>query len=190
MKTKEIKTLLRKYYDGSSTPEEERLLEQYFLNGDPEPGFETDRMQFLAMSGLRDEEIVIPVDLEAGILEKLESLQKPSVRPNIKLVYRILSVAAAVVLLVSTFIFLRTNNDNTITISDPQLAYAETEQALETVSLFLNKGTAPLGNLAIMNKAIKPLSGLNEIENVTRDLSILDRLDKALKATGQISKGK
>jgi hypothetical protein len=189
MNTNEIKTLLQKYYDGWSTPEEELLLESYFLNGRPDPDFAADEQYFREMKGIRLEEIPVPEDLEQSVLTRLESFQSQSPGNSRRLVYLIMSSAASVLILVSSILFLN-RRDPVNELSDPQLAYSESLSALELVSGYLNQGTSGLSGLSTLSDAVEPLKKLNSIHRATQELSVLSKLGSALSATHEIANEK
>ncbi len=189
MNTNEIKILLHKYYDGWSTPEEELLLESYFLNGRPDPELAADEQYFREMKEIRLMEIPVPDDLEQSVLTRLESLQNQSPKSSRRMIYLIMSSAASVLILVSSFLFLY-RRDSINELNDPQLAYTESLSALEKVSGYLNQGTSGLSDLGTLSNAVKPLKNLNSIHRATQELSVLSKLGNALSATKEIAKEK
>jgi hypothetical protein len=189
MRTNEIKALLQKFYEGGTTPEEELLLEGYLLNDEVDPEFSADAEYFRELRDLRLEEIPVPDDLESSLISRLEGIQTPSIKPSRKWLYTVISSAAAVMLLVSSLIFL-TRKENSMEINDPQLAYAESYEALAAISAMLNQGTSKLQGLEKMNQAVKPLKTLNSINRAADELSVLSLIDKALNTTNGIVKEK
>lgn len=175
MKTNEVKILLQRYYDGLTSFREESDLEAYFLNSRVDPEFEADKLHFLAVAAMRDEEIAVPEDLEASIKNTLKEAQKGQVPGGHRILYVALSIAAGLLLMVSTFIFL-SRQDQTKYISDPRIAYAESHEALEMVSKFFNDGTSQLSDLSRINQAVEPLSKLNSLDKAAKSLSKLGKL--------------
>lgn len=189
MNTNEIKTLLQKYYDGWSTPEEELLLESYFLNGRPDREFAADEQYFRDMKEIRLAEIPVPEDLEQSVLNRLESIQGQSAGSSRRLLYLVMSSAASVLILISSILFLN-RRDLVNELSDPQLAYSESLSALEKVSGYLNQGTSGLSDLSALSDAVEPLKKLNSIHRATQELSVLSKLGNALTATHEFAKEK
>jgi hypothetical protein len=175
MKTNEVKALLQKYYDGLTTPQEESNLEAYFINNQTDSEFETDRLHFLAVGSMRDEDIPVPPDLESSVLSILSKEQKSQKAGNRKIIYLVLSVAAGLLLMVSTFVFLSGQN-KIQTITDPGIAYAESRQALVMVSKFFNEGTSQLSGLGKLNQAVQPLGKLNTLDRAAKTLTNVGRL--------------
>ncbi|MFA5815664.1 MAG: hypothetical protein WC865_08600 [Bacteroidales bacterium] len=175
MKTNEVKILLQKYYDGLTSSREESDLEEYFLNGQVDPEFEADKLHFLAVAAMRDEELPVPDDLEASVINTLKEAQKDQVHGNRRIMYLAFSIAAGLLLMVSTFLFL-SRQDETQYISDPKIAYAESREALEMVSKYFNEGTSQLSGLSRINQAMEPLQKLNSLDQTAKRLSILGKL--------------
>jgi hypothetical protein len=172
MKTSEVRILLQKYFDGLTSPLEESELEKYFLNEQVDDEFEADKLHFLSLASMRDEEIPVPDDLQASVMETLKKVQNDRFRSNRRIVYFTLSIAAGLLLMVSTFIFL-SNQNKTQYISDPKIAYAQSREALEMVSKILNNGTSQLTGLNKINQAVEPLNKLNSLDKAAKNLSRL-----------------
>ena len=174
METIKVKTLLQKYYDGLTSQEEESMLEEYFLLGPVDPEFEADKLHFSALASMRDEEIPVPEDLETSILDALQKVQQKPVFLRRSVPYIIMSIAAGLLLMLSTFIFLnRQNQSNYIT--DPKIAYAESRQALELVSKYFNEGTSRLSGLGKIDQAVEPLRQFNTLDKAVKTLSNLGK---------------
>ncbi|OFY47550.1 MAG: hypothetical protein A2X22_06050 [Bacteroidetes bacterium GWF2_49_14] len=180
---------MQKYYDGWSTPEEELLLESYFLNGRPDREFAADEQYFRDMKEIRLAEIPVPEDLEQSVLNRLESIQGQSAGSSHRLLYLVMSSAASVLILISSILFLN-RRDLVNELSDPQLAYSESLSALEKVSGYLNQGTSGLSDLSALSDAVEPLKKLNSIHRATQELSVLSKLGNALTATHEFAKEK
>ena len=63
------------------------------------------------------------------------------------------------------------------TFSDPEIAFAETKEALDLVSKYFNQGTQELKVLSRVEKAFEPLSNLEKIDQTKKNLQYLGRLD-------------
>ncbi len=175
MKTNEVKILLQKYYSGLTSVKEESALEEYFLKGRIDPEFEADKLHFLSVASMREEEIPVPDDLESSVLLTLKGIQKTEARGRRRVIYMTLSVAAGLILMVSTYIFLA-GQDQTQYIDDPKIAYAESREALEMVSKYFNTGTSQLSELSKINQAVEPLTQLSSLDKAAKSLSILGKL--------------
>lgn len=175
MKTNEIKILLQKYYDGLTSSAEEAELERYFLANDTDPDLDADKLHFQAMASMRDEEIAVPEDLEASVLQTLQKVQKTVAPGSRRFIYWSVSIAASLLLMVSSYVFLSGDHRSNL-VTDPKIAYAESRQALEMVSKYFNQGTAHLSGLSKINDAMQPLNRLNSLDKAVKSLSALGKL--------------
>ncbi len=178
MEQKKIEVLLQKYYDAVLTPEEEDVLIRYFETRDIPDKWLVDKDQILGMRDMNDMDIPVPEDLEVSILNKLSEIQsKTSVKPAItRSLYTWISVAASIIIIVSALVFLNKKPDMG-TFSDPEIAFAETKEALDLVSKYFNQGTQELKVLSRVEKAFEPLSNLEKIDQTKKNLQYLGRLD-------------
>lgn len=153
MKEELLKELLEKYYNGDTSVEEELSLKEYFSGDEVHPGYEAEKEIFRLYSA--SEEITAPDDgLEARIklaidhLEEHQSKQTPVIRR-----YTVMSIAAALLILVASYFILKHHAEPEDTFSDPRLAYAETIKVLTEVSVKLNRGTAALKPVTKIKRA-------------------------------------
>jgi len=180
--------LLQKYYEGMSNKEEEKMLMDYFLRGEVPKDLDVDRMHFEALADMQDESIEVPADLESKILARLSVEQAPTRRMNTRFLFTLTSVAAGLALIVSTFLFIN-RQPNLGTYDDPQMAYAETKEALEMVSNIFNQGTEKLSGLNQMDKAMQPLGKLGKMDKASENLKYLGKFDEGVeKAKGILIK--
>jgi hypothetical protein len=175
MKANEVKILLQKYYDGMTSPQEEADLENYFLENETGPEFEADRLHFLSVAAMRDEEIPVPDNLEMLVRGRLDGVRKIQGKRS-RLIFISVSIAAALILMFSTRLFL-VEHGRSHEITDPKIAYAESRQALETVSRYFNEGTAHLSDLGRINQAMEPLGKLTTLDQTVKNLSGLGKSD-------------
>lgn len=189
MERNQINSLLQKYYEGMSSRDEERKLLDFFLGSDVPAELDIDRKHFLALADMQNEEIEVPANLESNILARLAVEQKPVSLLKSRFVYTAISVAAGLALIVSTFMFLN-KQQNLGTYDDPQIAYAETKEALELVSQFFNMGTEKLAGLGEMDRAMQPLSQLKKVEEVSENLKYLGKFSEGIEKTRSLLKTK
>lgn len=137
-----IESLIHKFYDGISTPEEERLLTEYFLNEEYVDERWKEEQQLFRL--LHDIQIQVPADvserLEASILQ-IDASQKS--HPRRRTLYYWAGSAAAIVLL-CTGLFFATQKPAppkmADTFSNPKDAALVAEQTLAFMSAYLNRG--------------------------------------------------
>lgn len=93
------KDLLDKYYRGETSPEEEKILKEQFINEDNESA-EKD------MFGYFQNESFVPEDLEASIYRQLTDKQQKSRKLKIR-IFRISSIAASILIILSIYLNLQ-----------------------------------------------------------------------------------
>ena len=187
MRNEEISSLIKKFYDGYSTEEDEKYLRAIFSGNKPPEGFEAEKEFILfCMSG---GPIKGPSpDLEERILSKVDKSGRIALnsKSGRNLITFISSAAAVFILLTGAYFFLESRNSYRDTFSDPDLAYAETMKILMDVSERLNKGTSalePVGKLstvtgmsiekinessALINKSMSQLKDLRVVSDDRR----------------------
>ena len=156
MDLRSIEALLAKYYEGETSIEEERKLKEFFNSGDVPAELVQERMKFRFYADAFDE------GTDKSFDDKLVPAEISN--PNIKrvLLFRpgfktISAMAAGLLLLIGVSLFLKrdVNRKNSYgTYDNPQIAYAQTKNALLLISCKLNKG----------NKSLSKISKLYEIQ--------------------------
>jgi hypothetical protein len=144
----DIEQLIEKFYNGVSTPEDERFLTEFFLSEEHvDKRWDKDRQLFLL---LHDMQVQVP----AGVSERLEaSIRQMEIASSTPVkplplhrkrtwYYWISSAAAAVLLCVGLFFIFREPSPPKMadTFTDPAEAALVAQQTLTFVSMQLNKG--------------------------------------------------
>jgi hypothetical protein len=169
MKEELLKTLLEKYYNGDTSVEEETSLKEYFSGDDVLPDYEAEKEIFRLYSA-SGETSAPDHELESRIKSAIDELDGNKA-PHAHFIrrYTVMSIAAALLILVASYFMLKHHAEPEDTFSDPRLAYAETMKILNEVSVKLNKGTSELKNVSKIERAAK--SSLNSIGKSTLLLS-------------------
>lgn len=149
-KIDKIKELLERYYQGVSTPEEEKILLRYFMEEKIPESLEEERIVFLGLHGKAAPQV--PPSLEKDLCALIDTLEReesrvakmPDAAPSIPQ-FRWRSFAASIILLIGLASWgLLTYSEQprvmTETYTDPEEAYKETERILSFVSEKLNRG--------------------------------------------------
>ena len=182
MKKEEIDILLKRYYEGSGTEEDEKTLKEFF-NGDSIPaGYEAEKDIFRYF--VHSSRMPAPSDdFEERIISSLSRLprRKPSIN---RIIIAISGIAAGLLIIIGSW-FLISDKGNRDTYSDPQIAYAETLRILYGVSEKLNQGTSALEPVSKMNlNEINSLDILSEsTETIEKNLTNLEYLNKIIEMT-------
>jgi hypothetical protein len=176
MESDQIRLLLAKYFEGNTTLEEDKQLQDYFTTAAIEEEFLPFKKQFdIFRSGSRYPN-VLP-EMEARILENIDKYEAKSRSPKKAFYVSRLLIAASIALIIafSGVLFIKNQNSGLKdTYSDPQLAYLETQKALLFVSQKMNKG-------------IEPLSNLSKISSGSEQLKNIEKMDKSLEMLNFVS---
>jgi len=153
MKEERLKQLLEKYYSGDTSLDEERELRDYFSANDIYQGYETEKDILSGYS--KSEKTPVPSPgFEQRILMAVDDLEERQVKRILrKRFLPLLSAAATLLLLISSYFLYVYKAEPKDTFSDPQLAYAETVKILNEISLKLNRGTYMLQPITKINSA-------------------------------------
>ena len=182
MEQERVRELLNKYYEGSTSEEEEAYLKESL--SDP-----------ALSSALRSEYGYLPEMASAipepseGFYESLEDITRQPVELPLRrriFSYGIGAAAAAAILTGVLLLFDYFGSEELRdTYKDPELAMTEVRNILLAVSEKMTTGTEPLGSINSMNAAPSALSGFKLLNSVAGDnLSPLRYLDQ-LKSSDQ-----
>jgi hypothetical protein len=182
MKEEELKKLLEKYYNGYTSPGEEKELRKYFSENEMLPGFETEREIFCGMAEL--DRIPEPsYDFEERIIKAVDDIDVKHRRNIFRKKYiPLLSAAATVLLLIASYFIIINKAEPRDTYSDPQIAYIETMKILNDISVKLNKGA----------NALQPITKIESAtdfsrKSLERSASIISGALKKLEPFAQLS---
>ena len=184
MEQGKIRELLNRFYEGSTSEEEEAQLKEYL--SDPSL-LSSARTEFGYIPGMAPE---IP-EPSAGFEERLRELPFGSEEQGIRSrVIRIaLGTAAAAAVLTGAWLLFDISGKGGMqdTYKDPEIAMAEVKNILLAVSSKMTEGTAPLSSINSMKIAPETLSGFGKINSVVEDnlskLRYLDQLTGSQKKT-------
>lgn len=149
MRTEELKSLLERYYRGETTLPEEQLLKSLLLQNDVPEELEEDRKTFLFLSDLSQQEAALPSGLQERLAESISRWEAADTRqprpkagkPAFRLMRWCTGIAAALLIATGAGLYIQKTTDRPHdTFDNPQLAYAEAQQALQRFATALNKG--------------------------------------------------
>jgi hypothetical protein len=154
MKRERLNELLVKYYDGTSSSEDEQELIAWFSGDGDFTGYEAEAEIFNHYYN----SVTVPEPVqgfEDRLISAVDGLDnKEQKKHNRQLSITVFSAAATVLILISSWFLLNRQKEPQDTFSDPQLAYAETIKILSDVSVKLNHGTQALKEISrVQNKA-------------------------------------
>jgi hypothetical protein len=163
MNEEELKRLIEKYYNGTSTDGEERALREWFSINRAPAGYEIEKEIF----GFYMEAGEVPepsADFEAGIMKAIDrSIENKRSTRLRRAIVPILSAAAGLLILAGSYFFFIHSAEPEDTFKDPAIAYAETVKILLDVSSRINRGTHPLKPVGRINEMkVKSLGSINK----------------------------
>lgn len=183
MRKEDLDILLKKYYDGLSTCDEEKLLRDFFSGNEIPAGYETEAELFRYYS---DVSSVPPASdrFEDRIITSIEEISPERSGSLKRMVFVISGIAAGFLIFFGSWFFFD-RNKTIDTFSDPEIAYAETMKILYEVSSRFNQGTAALEPVSKMNMtAVKGLDVLaRSRETLEKNLNNLGYIEKAITNT-------
>lgn len=156
MDVKVIKPLTEKYFEGTATVAEERLLKDYFMGDHIDASLMADRQFFLAMtqvSSLPETDATEAQYRQERLSRQIDAwnkVEKSSSRATRRFDLRWMGgIAASLLIILSVGAFISQHHDQPEvalqdTYSDPRDAAAETQRALMKFSQALNKGLGKL----------------------------------------------
>lgn len=166
-----IQTLLDRFFDGTSTRQEEELLMQYFAKEENVPTeWKAEQQMFRQLAEARHTLPPVPKGLEERLKRNIdewakEKQNKPRMQPRRANRWWIVGAAACLLLVGSIGLkIIQPSEEESLT---PERAYAETERALHLFAHTLNKGveemaTAQQATLQMQERINKVLKQLNE----------------------------
>ncbi len=157
--TPAIETLIERFYNGTSTPDEEKLIAKYFIYATNIPEhLVADKELFFAIFNSQKTEIEIPANLEQNILGTIRQLERNEKIAKHRFIRKTaIGIAASFIIIIAigwNIFSSPTKEKNEIT--DPTIAYAETVKALTLLSEKLNKAN---------NSIIQTETTINDINN-------------------------
>lgn len=143
-----IKELLGRFFDGTTTREEEELLIRYFDQEDIPEEWSNEKQMFQQLATIRHTQVPIPSGLEERLGKQIDvwaEREKKSVHPPLlhhRRIWWSTSIAACLLLAGSISLKILQPAKDTPLPPDltPQMALTETERALYLFSSTLNKG--------------------------------------------------
>jgi hypothetical protein len=148
MELARIENLLEKYFEAETTVEEENTLKAYFMRDDVATHLEEYKPIFNYFS----------LSAEEG---SKKSIQLTNKSRNLKW----LSIAAMLVFIISVYsLYTRDQAEK----REAELAYIETQRALNLISHSLNKGTSAISQLENFNKGTVAMSQMKNFENAQK----------------------
>lgn len=174
MKPADFKRLIERFYSGETSETEEFQLRQYFEQKDLPTSHLGYKAHFLALQEMQQE--ALGDDFNQSLMDQLKD--EPATNKFRIWLYRISSVAAIILLFIVVWFGTDLLKPKEVygTITDPVLAFAETQKVLDEVSKKMNKGLTPAKKT------------VDKVEKSVQKTGELKKLDKALNKAKKINK--
>lgn len=181
----EIRKMLDRFYQGETSLEEERSLQEYFSSTSVPEELIPDKDLFLSF-GSGTDSVPIPPDLNQKIISSINQLDKKAVRTRRISLYSLSGLAAGLLAMIAVYLFyvrddstgFLASNQLVDTYEDPLDAYEEAKRTLAYVSSKLNNGTSELKHVQQVTKTADPLKSLSKINKGSKELSLLGQLHR------------
>ena len=163
MNEQKIEELLKRYFDGLTSLDEERALQRYFAKSDIPDSLKVYRPMFAFF----DEERAIQ-----------PPVQKPVIG-NLRLFSIVTGIAASIALLIMFGLPMNKQPDNYIYYVDGQRVYDETaaialaENKLQMLAQSMQKAQSSMAAFEKVQESVQPLQQLNKISNALRQLETI-----------------
>lgn len=187
MKLHEIEVLLEKFYNGETNLDEEKTLRDYLNQDDIPEQFQAEKEHFNFL--LDEQELALGEEFDTLILESLKESNNPD---TVRLwIYRTSGVAAALLLFLLVWFGTDLMQPKEVygTITDPALAFSETQKVMDEVSKKMNKGLLP-AEIAVkkIDENVNRVGDLNKINKALENTKSLQKIDKASNLLKSVSK--
>jgi hypothetical protein len=181
-----IRKLLDQFYQGETSLEEEKILQEYFSKARVPEELMPERDLFRSLEPSSDTELV-PDGLNRKILDVIDQQERKVIRTRRISMFTLSGLAAGLLVVIALYTgyFSKgqparlASHQMTDTYEDPQDAYEEARRALTFVSAKLNTGTSELVHVKRVSKtASDPLKSLSKINKGSKELSLLGQLQR------------
>jgi len=181
MNLQELDKLIDRFYKGTSTESEETQLLEWMSREDLPPEYATD---ISLLKGMRADEYINEPDaeFESRIMSAIDKAANEKKIVSIKRrLYSAVSVAATLLIIISSYLLLRDASEPQDTFDDPILAYNATLEVLERVGRTLNTGSDVISELSIISKTEQEIMKLSEPARIiNREMESLKYIEKSM----------
>ncbi len=173
-----IKNLLKKYYDGSTSVDEELILKKYFSKDNVTDEFTVDKKLFSYLSEMNGS-VNFNSNLEKKLIRIIDFREKNE-RKNYFIHNRFIygSIAAGIAMLITCYLLIYQQQHQLKlkdSYKDSKLAYIEVKRSLYYISERLNKGTEPLKRISDIDKGFSHLSAISYLGSGLNGLDLIPK---------------
>jgi len=190
MDLKKAELLLQRFYSGESTIEEEKELKDFFTANDVPRHLWAEQEMFTYYDvGGKDE--IGGKELENRIINTIERAEQEKAKRFVnrkKILYMMSSAAAVVALLIVAYFAFIFDTSMQDTYDNPEIAYIQTKETLLLISAKLNEGTKDLYAIGKLDEATRPLSNISKIEYSTKSIYTISLFGTGIRNLENLSK--
>lgn len=172
MNSRQIETLLERYFNGETSLEDEKKLRDFFQKENIPPHLLSLKAQFEYFANEHEHEYLAK-SFDDKILNEIGNGEKRHQRSiRRRYLYTASGIAASILIILSIFFKLDPLTSKVEdTFDDPMTAYLETKKALLFVSETFNKGVDPIEKITTFDDGVQPLSKLASLNTGIREAS-------------------
>jgi hypothetical protein len=165
MNIREIKDLLERYYEGETTPDEEKILKDFFLSGNVPVELEENKYLFRYFAEATGEELD-DRELEEKVFGESKKVPIIPIRSRSNRLFYIAGIAASVLLLIGLFFTFRNDiadrKNREVKIANAELVYARAHDILAFVSVNFNRGMDKAQYIGKLDQAMQKMQMLSK----------------------------
>lgn len=182
MNRRELDSLIELYFNAESSKEEEARLIEILGEAELPEDYYPERDMLLDINAGGDNIPEPDSKFEDRIMQAIDKSDKAKKVISLKRrIYTVVSVAASLLILITTVLMLNRNTEPADTYDDPMLAYNATIELLQEVSLTMNTGSEAISDLLLIAETKEKLSRLSEpARKASRDMEALKYIEQSL----------
>ena len=188
MKVQDIKLLIEKFYNGETSIHEEQLLKDYFDQKDIPEQFSDTKEYFNFLQ--KEASLELDDDFDDKFFKEAGLDEHHSNNKRIWM-YRISGIAATILVFVLVWIGTELLQPKEVygTISDPAIAFLETQKAMDEVSKKMNMGLKPAEKtVKTIDNSVKKIEEFKKMNKALENTKSIHKIDKASDLLKSISK--
>lgn len=163
MNLQELDKLIQKYYQGITSEDEEERLFKVLSTEELPDGYSEDLAMLKVLAGSNKDIPEPDSGFESRIMEAIDRADSDSKVISLKRkIYSAVAVAATLLIMISSFLIVRSNAEPKDTFDDPVLAYNATIEVLSRVSETMNTGSDVISELSVISSTENNLSMLSQ----------------------------
>ncbi len=181
MNLQELDKLIEKYYQGSTSEDEEIKLFDIISSGQLPPDYTGDASLLVGLA--KGNNIPEPDSgFESRIMEAIDKADSEAKVISLKSrIYSAVAVAATLLIIISSYFLIQNNGEPEDTFDDPVLAYNATIEVLSRVGQTLNTGSDVISELSVISSTEDNLTKLSRPgQLISKEMESLKYIKKSI----------